>query len=194
LISSESSYVPDPVFSPDGNILYYLHGTKDGVKSTISIRARELATKQEKVILSVDWNKYTLRHPTISPDAQYLAYQISEWKGRTAEIRAVPLLGGESRLLVSGKAEELSPYTPPSWSPDGRFLLYFLGDPKTLERRLHRISFSSGKPEPLDLSARQLSFPALTRNGDRIAYSHGEWGDVELWKMENLLPDLQSRQ
>lgn len=188
---TESAYIPDPVFAVDGKTLYYLHGTKDGVRSQVSIRVRDLESQHERTLLTVDWNKFTLRNLVVSPDGSQLAYRLSDWKALTAEIRTMSSGGGDSRVLVSGHAEELSSYTPPGWSRDGRHLLFFRGDPKSGDRRLWRVPLAGGEPERLDLTGKGLSFSQFHPAGSRVAFSQGDWGDVELWVMQNLFSELR---
>ncbi len=188
LVLAASRFVPDPVLSPDGKALYYLHGSQE--TKTASIRAHDIESRQEKEVFRSP-EGHLIRHPAVSTDGRQLVFQlIDPWKARTAEIRVMPAEGGESRVLVKGAF----PYfAQANWSADGRYVLFFKADLKNKLNELWRVPAEGGEPVKLDLAVpAQLRFVSLQADGRRIAYSTAESEAVELWVIQNLLPELRA--
>ncbi len=177
-------YVPDPEFSRDGKTIYYLHGIGDGGSKSVELRSFDVESRQEKVLLQVDWERYTLRHPRLSPDGRQVLFQMDEWKERRQELRVMPVEGGQPRTLLKAGDSELHGWTAPAWSADGKYVFYIRG-----RHELWRVPSQGGEPQKLDLAFMGLSFPDFDPSGSRIAFSAGHHGNVELWVMQNFLPD-----
>jgi dipeptidyl aminopeptidase/acylaminoacyl peptidase len=115
------------------------------------------------------------RFPTWSPDGSRIAF--GETGSGAPRIAVKPLAGGvEEVLLESPEAKILS-----DWSPDGRFLLYYVPDSKTgtdlwlvpVEGR--RVPFTFLKTEANELSGQ------FSPDGYWVAYQSNESGRYEIY-------------
>jgi Tol biopolymer transport system component len=116
------------------------------------------------------------------------------------QLRVATLADGRTRTLV-----ELTWYQIPfhgrglSWSPDGRYILYFdrtsdklVAGATVKQSELWRIPVAGGPPERLGLTGDTLNFPALSPDGRSLAF-------IKLvdrsgyWALENFLPASELR-
>ncbi len=191
LLTASSRFLPDPVLSPDGKTIYYLHKAQE--EKTFSIRAHEIESRQEKEVFRAP--KGQIRYPAVSSDGRQLVFLLSDpWIAGTQEIRVMPAEGGESRVLVKKGYTVLgSGYFCSNWSQDGRYVLFFHANLETRMAELWRVPAQGGEPEKLELAVRgDVGFPSLHPDGRRIAFSSREWDQVELWVIQNFLPELRA--
>jgi Tol biopolymer transport system component len=109
-----------PTYVPLRQEVLYASSRTSNVKGTV-LTARSLVTGQERVVATIDY----LAGLAVSADGRHIAYSC-----RTAA--PGPTVGGEMRLMTIDGVPEKTVLTTArgtallgSWSPDGKFLLYF---------------------------------------------------------------------
>ena len=98
--------------------------------------------------------------------------------GESAGIYVKPSSGaGNAQLMI----ESNRTLYPDSWSPDGRFLLYEIDDPKTTWDLWIQPTSGSGKPWPLVQSEFRQEYGRFSPDGRWIAYRSTESGRSEVY-------------
>jgi Tol biopolymer transport system component len=108
------------------------------------------------------------RHPSLSPDGQWLLYSSIQTGGREVFVESVPeqmggpAIGKKMQVSIAGG-------TQPSWSADGKEIFYIAADSKMMSVSFdsHPASVKLGVPKPLfqiraefDIAARQYDVSA----------------------------------
>ena len=111
-----------------------------------------------------------------SPDGKWLVYQSNQ--SGNIDLRAVPIEGGESRIVVATAHQDYHPFV----SPSGKWL-YFQLDHKNIYRVPGPAQeWRSGDPEKVTNfpeSGLFLEDPQISRDGHWLLYSHGRiTGDI----------------
>src|SRR5262245_36572092 len=120
--------------------------------------------------------------PSFSLDGLNLAFSRAR-SGQLCEIYVLDLSEslapkGEPRQLTSLKQRSLAPV----WTPDGREIVFVSGP-------LHRLGLwrmpaaGNRKPERLPFATEGAGFPAISNQGQRLAYLNNSF-DVNIWKLE----------
>jgi len=132
----------------------------------------------------------------ISPDGRQVAFVEPDKAKQSAAIKIMPVAGGEPReLLRVGPPESINEESRMEWMPDGRHLLIVRrssrGWPMT---ELWRVPVQGGQPQKLGLAMERIRFPSVHPDGRRIAFDAGQGKPrrLELWVMENFLPELSA--
>ncbi len=119
--------------------------------------------------------------PAFSPDGRSLAF-----------VRALRFLVSDIYLLDladltrKGEPKRLTlqnlPSWSPTWTPDGREIVYTIG--RFVESSsLWRIPVSgSGEPERLPVAGEEVDLPAISRRANRLAYTKLS-GDTNIWRL-----------
>ena len=160
-------------WSPDGKYLAFSGQRSPGEPNSIFLLTLEsLETRQ---ITSPPAGFLGDSTPAFSPDGKLLAF-VRGASSRDVEIYVVPTAGGEVKRLTFDNRSGRSL----AWTADGHdivFSLWFYGN-----LRLWRVSASGGTPEQLAVGGEGGSTLAISRQGDRLAYSQ-ESRDTDIWRI-----------
>jgi Tol biopolymer transport system component len=173
-------------FSRDGNIIYY-HRPDPSNSSRSQLVAYDLRSGQETTVTEepgVYMNQ-------MSPDGKQLLIGKSLEEGKSQALFIKPSAGGEARELIKVDGEKEVPFWgSASWTPDGRYIVFFKGiKGKDSQWQLWRVSVDGGDPEPLGLTFNGQLIGSLKINPDGHHIVIDDVGvNLEVWVMENFLP------
>jgi Tol biopolymer transport system component len=114
--------------------------------------------------------------PIWSPDGSRIAYG-SLRDGKWGVYAKAADGTGREELFVESEL----PKMPMSWSPDGRFLIYWLIDPKTGADQWVLPTSGDKKPSPLLQTSFGESHPQVSPNGRWMSYHSNETGRPEIY-------------
>jgi Tol biopolymer transport system component len=114
--------------------------------------------------------------PVYSPDGQMLAFVrgVSE---RVDDIYLMPAGGGEPRRLTFDNQRIVGV----TWTPDGRSIVFSSG--RGGMNGLWRISAVGGEPQPLGVGGENSILPAISRQGQQLAYVK-TFGSMSLFRVD----------
>jgi Tol biopolymer transport system component len=175
-------------FSRDGNIIYYFRPAPSDVNRSRLV-AHNLRSGQETVVME----KPGLYGCMESPDGKQQLLALNE-EGKSQVLLVMPAAGGETRELVRVDGEKETPFWgSASWTPDGRYVVFFKGvKGKDGQWQLWRIAAEGGEPQRLGLNVTGQLTGALRLHPDgrRVAIADVKV-NLEVWVMENFLPPLK---
>jgi len=187
---AEAGYMARVRWSPDGEVVYFQRHGGDG------IFAYDVADKRERRLFEGQVGAMDL-----SPDGQQLAFLSVDLSATGAsKPRRVFLLS-----TVSGESKEIyrwmsrGGYGSVAWAADGQRLILGRKDEsrRTLpheqpETELWSLAVGGGEPRKLGLRMPGLSKVSAHPSGKRIAL-HTTEQTLEVWAIENLLPELNAK-
>ncbi len=165
-------------WSHDGKDVFYINRGR--------IFIRELESGREKQLYQ---NNNLRRLLDLSPDGKRLVFGTENSDDGTWSILIMPVSGGEPRELY--KFHESEGIRVITWTPDGKYVLFTKNTKKV--SALWRISPEGGEPQKLWQSDKRNSGLSIHPDGQQIAFSTGEL-DLEIWVMENFLPEIKAEQ
>jgi Tol biopolymer transport system component len=188
-------------WSADGRVLYF---RRRGEVSTL-----DLQTRQQRVVdgvrgmfgLSPDgrsWAWIDGPGPVHGPQA---ADRNAQSRSNSAILHVMPVEGGQPRELLRVSAPD--DVRAPTWSSDGKFLMYFKLDTQDPNRTVEvwSIPVEGGTPQKIDLGGQVPAIPGndadlnksirIHPDGRRIAIETME-PKAGVWMMENLLAHVQA--
>ena len=176
---------PEPFFLqvhvvPDGRALIY--SVLNRKAQTRAIVTRDLQTGAEKTV-STSLSPLGLAP---SPDGRQLAVFDNDEKTRRQAILVMPLAGGESREVRRFETRFIT--GRPSWSPDGKFIL-FPARPED-KAEIMCASVDGGEPRKLGISMVGLGDVSVHPDGMRVAFGAGQ-SKSEVWVIANFLPPVK---
>ena len=161
-------------WSPDGKYLAFPN--KDSAGDRWRIWVFSLDTMEERPISSPPANIIGDHQPAFSSDSKSVAFRrISS--PQVTDIYLTSIDGGSDKrltfdqTLVDGLA----------WAPDGQSIVF--ASHRAGDLSLWRISVSSGTPERLPVSGTNASHPAISRQGDKLAYTSGST-HFNIWELK----------
>lgn len=153
----------EPAISADGNLLAY----SSDQSGNFEIWVRRLDASDA---LQLTRHEATDSEPDISQDGSRIVFR-SERDGGGVYI--VPVFGGEERLLVrDGRA--------PRFSPDGRFVAYWLGSPYLPNARSYIIDSAGGTPKRIAAELRDARTPAWGPDSSTLLVQMQDRSQVEV--------------
>ena len=105
--------------------------------------------------------------PAFSPDGKLIAFvRLSAPGANDIYVVAVDQ-GGEGQRVTFDRAHIFGI----AWTPDGKSLIF--SSTRSGGAKLWRVRVSSGQSEPLSVGGELAQWPAISRTGDRLAYTQG---------------------
>lgn len=186
--SDSGGAIFQPGWTPEGNTVFYKRMALPTSKiKDVRIIRRERETGQEQELYRSPGNFLYL---TPSPDGQQLAFYAD------STVKLLSVAGGQPKELI-----RIQDITTIDWTPDGRQLLYGKRTGQDEITELWRIPAEGGEPQKLELTMRDLLAMRymlhlrVHPDGQRIAFTaKAQPGKVEVWVMENFLPELKAAQ
>ncbi len=175
-----------PSGSPDGK-LFISNSEPGGIHHNRVLLMN--ADGSERKVLFRDAEKSAV-NPVWSPNGDKIAFGLGRFfqtvKGpAVADIAVVNADGTGLRLLTNGNANSGFP----SWSPDGRHIVYRTSDGKV--RGLFIIDIDTSESRPLVTGATADNFPQWSPLGDRIAFTSFREGDYDIYSIKPDGTDLK---
>ncbi len=164
----DSGLTTDPALSPDGKLLAFASDRSGEGHLDIWVRP---VTARDPIRLTTD--PADDREPAFSPDGLQIAFRSER---EPAGIYVVPALGGEPWMLaVHGRA--------PRYSPDGKWVAHFIGDPHGVSR-IGIVPAAGGSVRQFDIRNPDPipgSYPVWSPDGTRLLFvSQFDWWVVSV--------------
>jgi len=180
--------ISGPAWSPDGKTILFTRMRLEKEDWPCRIVALNLETRKERELYASGRRAGPL---AVSPDGRQLAFS------GEGQLKVIPTAGGEPRTLVR-KDPNLRDTdffgAPIAWTPDGRYVLFIIGKSPSDEQpdgmvQLWRVPAEGGIPQKVLEMEGEETYLSLHPDGWRIAFQKGKRKQVDLWVMENLLPE-----
>ncbi len=173
LAAGGADITSDLAWSPDGKLLAF--SEKGSPQEPYSIFLLSLDSLEKTRLTSLPAGSYGDYSPAFSPDGKSLAFRRSLIGKFSAQVYFVPITGGEPKRLTN----ETSTIHPSglAWTLDGREIVF------TSRKQLWRVSVSGDTPERLSATGDHIYSPAISRQGNRLAYTQYSW-DQNIWRFE----------
>ena len=147
----------DPAISPDGRRIAFGRSGPSG-EERIMVAPLDAPDRAQWLTTDED-GTYSHGHPRWSPDGKSISYADAN------DLWVVPSEGGRPRRVTTSTDYEAKP----TWSSDGRHLIYQSGRGDTLA--LWRVSVDGGQPERLTLGTGPESEAVVSRDGSKIVFT-----------------------
>ncbi|HYY97706.1 MAG TPA: winged helix-turn-helix domain-containing protein [Pyrinomonadaceae bacterium] len=155
-ITSGTGAYLDVCYTPDGRIVY---ASQAGGGWDIWVMNADGGGRRQ---LTADAGVNA--HPAVSPDGRHIVFASN--RAGTFNIWRMEDDGGDPVRLTAGGGEKF-----PSWSPDGRWVVYNSVSPDESLYSLWKVSADGG--EPARLTDTDCERPAVSPDGRRVAGFHG---------------------
>jgi Tol biopolymer transport system component len=114
--------------------------------------------------------------PAISPDGQQVAF-VRIRNQNNGAIYLLPLTGDEPKQLIG----DLRNVSGVKWTADGRAVVF--SSNRTGNFNLWRMAIAGGAPELVAVAGKGVYNPAISRQGDRMAYNE-RFLDSNIWRLD----------
>jgi Tol biopolymer transport system component len=172
-IGEPQAAILDPAISPDGK--------------KVAVRGREKQGETEHAWIHEGTTKRRLtnnegseRHEMWSPKGDRIAFSMQmPGQGMVSNlyIRAADGSGADQPLVVSEGVHKWSP----SWSPDGKVIVYHTNNLGNNARDLWFVNVADGKTQPLVDSPAIEALPRFSTDGKFVGYQSDESGKFEVY-------------
>jgi Tol biopolymer transport system component/DNA-binding winged helix-turn-helix (wHTH) protein len=160
-------------FSPDGRLLAL--SERNVTSEQTSIRLLSLDDSRIWSVTAPPEGYHDWR-PAFSPDGQRLVFVRSTGPAFVDDLFVTPVNGGDPARLTF---DERRMYSPPSWTPDGKELVF--SSNRSGLPTLWRISASGGRPEPVLGLGPVATYPTISLRHE-LAYEH-TIHEEKLWQL-----------
>jgi len=148
-------------WSPKGDFIAF--SDTDVNDGPFRIYLLTVATRERQPLTSTPEKGANDWQPAFSPDGQKLAFVRSLFDG-VSDLYVMPTDGGEPHRLTFDNQDIWGV----TWSPDGQSIVF--GSTRAGIMNLWRIAPGGGEPELLLGGTQSASYPAFSRQGQRLAY------------------------
>jgi len=164
-----------PYYSPDGKSLAI--PDRHLAEEPLSLFLLSIETGERRRLTLAPAGSLGDYYPAFSPDGKRLAFvRAPRWS--TDDLYVLPLAGGEPRRLTFDNLT----ITGLAWTPDSREIM-FTSRRGGSTRHLWRVAADGGTPERVDTVGADVLSPALSPQGNRLAYTQA-FDDINIWRIE----------
>lgn len=164
-----------PYFSPDGKALAI--PDKHSADEPLGIFLLSLETGEKRRLTTAPISSLGDYYPAFSPDGKKLAFvRAPRWS--TDDLYILSLAGGEPQRLTFDNLT----ITGLTWTPDSREIM-FTSRRGGSTRHLWRVAADGGTPERVDTVGADVLSPALSLQGNRLAYTQA-LDDINIWRFD----------
>lgn len=185
----DGTRITSPVFTKDGKKLFFRTFKWHQVYTVrnYKIRSYDLESKQEAILFTTNPETASYIYELeLSPDEKTISFFTQSLKPICTILYTMSAQGGEpTEVLRVNPPEAIVDH---SWDPGGQSLVLVIENRKTKEAKFQKISLKSGQIQSLGSITDWPGRFSLHPNGKSIAYTAGA-GQLEIWVMENFLPD-----
>jgi Tol biopolymer transport system component len=182
-------------WSPDGRYIAFSYSRGKDVKNPVpdsrldieDIYIISVDSGEPKRLTQMDKKGFLFTSPRWSPDGKKIAFRSLDYegweKGRESEpagIYTINVEGGEPKLVTNEY-----PTFWFCWTPDGKNIIFSKYEEEA-GQGLYKVSAEGGKAKKLNIMGRM---PDLSLDGKKIAFSRNTENSIELWVVENFLPE-----
>ena len=173
--------LPSLAWGPDGKELVVAERDSSGEPFALFLLLTE--TGERRRLTSPPAKSIGDFGPAFSPDGRGLAFA----RAIGGFAYYIYLLALAEDLTPNGEPQRLTfqnlPSWSPTWTPDGREIVYTIGRLFESSSSLWRVSVSrSGEPERLPAAGEGASLPAISRRANRLAYTQRS-RDTNIWRL-----------
>jgi len=155
-----------PGWSPDGRAIVFVQDSTDTSEVRDQVRPQlYVLTVADGAVRRLATSYVENVEPAWSPDGNAIAFICSKGRGEENDVCVIPAAGGTVRNLTS--AWDLDP-SGPAWSPDSK-TVYFNAETRG-NIHVFAAPATGGTVRQITMGERQLSGPAITRDGKWLAY------------------------
>ena len=178
-------YGPQLTWSPSGRSL--IMDDCPGPKESCGLSLLSVDTREKHRLTTPPPGAGDDDGPAVSPDGRWLVFSRGfSTGGGISQLYFLELSGD---LRPKGKPKQITfenqAHDSPSWTPDGRELLFTSGSWEMSS--LWRMAVSNGhagEQRRLAFAGQYIGFPAISRQGQRLVYSRTVRGAFEIWKVD----------
>lgn len=164
-----------PYFSPDGKSLVI--PDKDSAEEPLGLFLLSVETSEKRRLTAAPAGSLGDYYPAFSPDGKHLAFvRAPRWS--TDDLYVLSLAESEPRRLTFDNLT----ITGLTWTPDSREIM-FTSRRGGGTRHLWRVAAEGGTPERVDTIGNDVLSPALSLEGNRLAYTQS-FDDINIWRIE----------
>jgi Tol biopolymer transport system component/DNA-binding winged helix-turn-helix (wHTH) protein len=161
-------------YSPDGK--YLAIADKNSPEEPFSLYLLSIDTGEKKKLTSPPVGIVGDSYPAFSPDGKQLAFMRSS-SSATTDLYLLSLTGGEPQQLTYDTTSIFGL----TWTPDGKEIVFASRRGSSI-CNLWRIPSTGGTPERLPTIGQNVISPAISRQGDRLAYTQA-LDDTNIWRL-----------